>query len=314
MPKYLPIVMTLIIVGLAGYFVVSKKNEHKQIKKVSIQEEKTNTIGTFAKQKTCAIPPKFLKQMNIPQPVIIDLSQKRFKGIALHHGKEFKQTVHPKIWEQYEHFSTYTVDRKGNIYLVPTPFISILPTTFNLQKNLYKLDSNTGKISIFMHFDDVHPSANNPYGLNAIAYDCDDATLWVASIDESDYASQKGVIYHIDLETKEILQKVEGFDVLSMTLLKSDKGKFLLVGSARDNGLYAYAIVKNRLEDKAVKLLELPNANEHIRKIKITAKNQLELQSIPFSYTLIAQSAKKDRMIYKVIWDNKLKKLIVSST
>ena len=303
MPKYLPIVMTLIIVGLAAYFVVSKKNEHKKIEKVSVSKEANiNTIGTFSKQKTCSVPPQFLKQMKIPQPVIIDLSQKRFKGIALHHGKEFNQTLHPKIWEQYEHFSTYAVDTKGNIYLVPTPFISILPTTFNLQKNLYKLDSNTGKISIFMHFDDVHPSANNPYGLNAIVYDCDDSTLWAAAIDESDYSSQKGVIYHIDLQTKEVLQKIEGFDVLSMVLLKSDKGKFLLVGSARDNGLHAYRIIENKLEDKAVKLLELPHANEHIRKIKIIANNQLELQSIPFSYTLIAQTAKQDRTIHTAIY------------
>ncbi len=314
MRKYLPIVVTLVLVSVAAYFVVSKKSEGKQKKEVSIQEISTKNIGTFSKQKRCVIPPQFLKQMNIPQPVIIDLSQKRFKGIALHYGKDFKQTLHPKIWEQYEHFSTYAVDTKGNIYLIPTPFISILPTTFNLQKNLYKLDSKTGKLSIFMHLDDVHPSANNPYGLNAITYDCDDGTLWVAAIDESDYQSQKGAIYHINLETKEILQKLEGVDVLSMTLLKSEKGKFLLVGSARDNGLYAYLIVKNRLEDKALKLLELPNANEHIRKVKIIANNQLELQSIPFSYTLIAQTAKQDRLIYKVIWDNSLGKWRLSTS
>ena len=131
---------------------------------------------------------------------MIDLSQKRFKGIVLLYGKDFQQVLHPEQWEQYEHFSTYSVDEKGNVYLVPTPFISIRPTTFNLQKNIYKLDTKSGKTSIFMHFEDVLPSANNPYGLNAITYDCDDKTLWVAAIDESNYQSQKGVIYHINLQ------------------------------------------------------------------------------------------------------------------
>ncbi len=308
MRKYLPVVVSLIFVGIAAYVVVNKKSEHKQIKESSIQEKRTNIIGRFSKQKSCATSPRFLKEKKIPQPVIIDLSQKHYKGIALHYGKGFKQTLHLKQWEQFEHFSTYAVDKKGNMYLVPTPFISIIPTTFNLQKNLYKLDSNTGKVSIFMHFYDVYPSASNPYGLTAITYDCDDDTLWIATIDESDYTSQKGVVYHIDPKTKEILQKVEGFDVLSMTLLKSDKGKFLLVGSARDNGLYAYPILNNILEDKVIKLLELPNANEHIRKIKIIANNQLELQSIPFSYTLIAQTAKQDRLIYNVTWNPNLRK------
>jgi len=305
MRKYFPIFVSFIIIAIIGYIVVNKKNDglmnHSQGK------DKVNDIGTFNVQKRCTRPPVFLKKLGISQPVMIDLSQKVFKGIALHYGKNFLKTLHPKQWEQYEHFSTYTLDEKGNIYLVPTPFISIRPTTFNLQKNIYKVESKTGKLSIFMHLDDVLPSASNPYGINAIAYDCDDKTLWVAAIDESNYESQKGVIYHINLQTKEILQKVEGFDVLSMTIVKSEKGKYLLVGSARDNGLYAYTIDKGKLSATAQKLLELPVANEHIRKIKVKSKNLLELQSIPFSYALIAQTAKQNRQKYSAKWDQNRK-------
>jgi hypothetical protein len=300
MKKYLPIIFTLMLMLTLGYIVVSKKN--KKIVLTS-SSKKENVLGTFTKQESCAILPHFFKRLHIPQPVMIDLSQKRFKGIALLYGKEFKKVLHPKIWEKYEHFSTYTIDTEGNIYLVPTPFISILPTTFNLQKNIYKLDSKTGKISIFMHFDDIVPTAINPYGLNAITYDCEDKTIWIAAIDESNYQEQKGVIYHINPKTKEILQKVEGFDVLSMTIIKSKKNKYLLVGSARDNGLYAYKIINAKLSSSPYKLLELPSANEHIRKIKVTSKNRLELQSIPFSYTLITQTAKKDRIFYDAIFN-----------
>jgi hypothetical protein len=305
MRKYFPILLSLIVIVIIGYIVISKKND------VLINElqykEQVNNIGTFNIQKTCARPPQFLQKLKIHQPVMIDLSQKRFKGIALLYGKDFQQVLHPEQWEQYEHFSTYSVDEKGNVYLVPTPFISIRPTTFNLQKNIYKLDTQSGRTSIFMHFEDIIPSAYNPYGINAITYDCDDKTLWIAAIDESNYQSQKGVIYHINPQTKEILQKVEGFDVLSMTILKSEKGKYLLVGSARDNGLYAYTIDKGKLSATAQKLLELPVANEHIRKIKVKSKNLLELQSIPFSYALIAQTAKQDRIFYHVKFNKKNK-------
>jgi len=300
MKKYLPIGVALCVLAIAGYIVVSKKNELI----VAAKTSKAYNIGTFNMSKSCGRPPQLLKRLGISQPVIIDLTQKQYKGIALHFGKNYEKVLHPEQWKQYEHFSTYTLDEIGNIYLVPTPFISIHPTTFNLQKNIYKVESKTGKLSIFMHFDDVVPSANNPYGINAIAYDCDDKTLWVAAIDESNYASQKGVIYHIKPQTKEILQKVEGFDVLSMSIVRSQKGKYLLVGSARNNGLYAYGINEGKLSQIPKKLLELPSANEHIRKIKIKEKNVLELQSIPFSYTLIAQTAKKDRTFYKVLWDD----------
>lgn len=307
MRKYVPIVIALIVILIAGYLVVSKKNESI----VEPQTKEQSNIGTFTKQTMCARPPQFLRRLKIPQPVVIDLSQKKYKGIALHFGKNFEKTLHPKIWEQYEHFSTYAMDESGNILLIPTPFISIRPTTFNLQKNLYKLDTKTGKLSIFMHFDDIHPSSNNPYGLNAIAYDCDDKTLWAAAIDESNYQSQKGVIYHINLQTKEILQKVKGFDVLSMTIARSEKGKYLLVGSARDNGLYVYDMSQNTTKFNNIKLFELPLSNERIRKIKVIGNNLLEIQSVPFSYSLIAQSSKKDRTFYTAKWDEVEKEWIV---
>ena len=311
MKRYIPIIITVLVVAIAGFVVVSKKNEKKD---TALLQKKENNLGNFSKQPMCAKAPQFLHALKIPQPVIIDLSQKRFKGVALLYGKDFKQVLHPKQWEQYEHFSTYTIDEEGNIYLIPIPYISIHPTTFNLQKNIYKLESKTGKLSIFMHFEDVLPNANNPYGLNAIVYDCDDKTLWVATIDESDYQSQKGVIYHIDPHNKNILQKVEGFDVLTMQIIRSQKGKYLLVGSARDSGLYAYPINKGKLSYIAEKLLELPSVNEHIRKIKIEKKNTLELQSIPFSYTLIAQTAKEDRSHYRAIWNQKTKHWKISKS
>jgi len=305
MKKYLPILLVFIVLIVAATIVISKKNE----KEPSIERvENSANIGTFTKQRSCARLPKFLKTMNIPQPVTIDLSQKEYKGIALLYGNNYSQVLHPKQWEQFDYLGTYSIDGQGNVYLVPMPFISIYPTTFNLQKNIYTLDTVTGKLSIFMHLDDVHPSANNPYGINAITYDCDDNTLWVSAIDESTYQAQKGVLYHIDIQTKMIIEKVKNIDALSLALVKSNKGKFLLLGSARDNALYAYKVDKSKISHNPVKITELPNVNEHIRKIKIKDKNKLELQSIPFSYTLISQTAQTDRKIYDLVW-HKLKKI-----
>ena len=303
MKRYLPLIIVSTFLVFLAIVVIQKKEVQTNMPSSTASVLKSaNNIGTFTRQRSCARAPQFLTAMKIPQPVMIDLSQKHFKGIALLYGKHFKKVMHPKQWEQYAHLGTYAPDSTGNLYLVPIPYISIEPATFNLQKNIYKLDSKTGKLTLWIHIDDIHPSANNPYGLSAIAYDCDDGTLWVAAIDESDYRQQKGVIYHIDPRTKEILQRLDGVDALSLALLKSSRGKYLLVGSARDNALYAYPMEDQKLIDKSIKLLELPNANEHIRKIKVTGNNQLELQSIPFSYTLIAQTDKKDRTVYDAFW------------
>jgi len=301
MKKYIPIVITiLILTGLAS-LLISKKQQNKE-ELVTAKSIKYN-IGDFSKQRSCAKAPNFLSKLNIPQPVVIDLSQKEYKGVVLRYGKGFTKVLHRKQWEQYGHFSTYTLDKRGNTYLVPMPFISIEATTFNLQKNIYKLDTNTGKISIFMHFDDVFPTKNNPYGISAIVYDCEDNTLWVSAIDESDYKKEKGVIYHIDIHTKKILQKVESLDVLSLSLIQSNKGKYLLAGSARDNALYAYKIKNKKLMTNVHKLFELKESNQHIRKIKVVSANKLELQSILFTYTLIVQTDKEDRRFTYIIWD-----------
>jgi len=299
--KYLPIFISLLIVAVAFVLVVQSKSK----KPLFESQENNESIGAFKKQSSCARHPQFLSHLNVTQPVTIDLSQQQFKGLAFLYGKNFSKVIHPKAWETFEHFSTYALDKQGNIFLAPMPFISIKPTTFNLQKNIYKLDSLTGKISIFMHFDEVLPSASNPYGIISLVYDCDDDTLWVSAIDESNYREEKGVIYHIDIKSKEILQKVEGMDALTLRLLNSKNGKFLLLGSARKNVLYGFKIEQQKIvSDSKIKLLELPSANERIRKIKITKENLLELQTIPFSYTLIAEtSTNQERKEYEIEWN-----------
>ena len=284
MRRYLPILISLLVVAIATLLVVSLKEKSK------FTSVKIDNIGEFDKKPTCAIQPLFLSKLKVPQPIAVDLSQQKYRGVAFLFGPKLLQAIHPKSWRRFDHFSSYILDPKGNMYLTPMPYITIEPNTFKFQKSLYKLDSNSGKLSVWMTIDEVKAGANNPFGLIALDYDCDDNTLWVSAIDESDYDKSRGVIYHIDVKTKKILQRVEGFDALSVRLIESKKGKFLLTGSSRDNALYAYKIKDRRLSTTPIKLLELPDFNQRIRKIDIVSKNTLQLQSIPFTYTLIAET------------------------
>jgi hypothetical protein len=298
MRRYLPIVLALLVVAAAAWWALRQPAAPST---ASSADRSASALGSFEAQRRCGRAPRFLQQLGVSQPVLIDLSQKRYTGIALRHGPHFSRVLHPKQWEQYAHFSTYALDEAGNIYLVPTPFISIRPTTFTLQRKLFRLASDSGRVEIFFDFDDVRPSERNPYGVNAVAYDCRDHTLWIGAIDESDYTTQRGVIYHLDPRTRTILSRYEGFDALTLTRIESERGSFLLAGSARENVLYAFAIDGKGLKAPQA-LLEIPNATERIRKIKATAPNRLELQTIPFSYSLIAQTAEHDREHYEARW------------
>ncbi len=77
MRKYFPVILSIIVIIVAGYVVFSKKHANTI---AVVQKVPVNTIGTFGVQRMCARLPQFLKHLKIPQPVVIDLSQKRYKG------------------------------------------------------------------------------------------------------------------------------------------------------------------------------------------------------------------------------------------
>lgn len=309
MKKLLPIISLLVVI-VAGIYVVGLDDTKGT--KIDAMKSKTETIKivSFDKTKSCVKRPKFLDRFKIKSAVMIDLSQRSAKGVSLLFGKGFKKFLHAKEWERYGYFGTYTLDKDGNLYLVPMPFVSIEEHTFEYQKNLYKIDTLSGKLDVFMSFDDVKASNSNPYGLSAIAYDCKSDRFYISAIDESTYDKAKGVIYVVDRKSKKILQKVDGFDALSLSILEDEQHhKYLLAGSARDNALYSYEITNQGLKSKPTKLLEVPTATKHIRKIRIKSKNMLELELIEFSYSLVASSdaQAKYREHYQAIYDTKTK-------
>jgi len=282
--KYIPLLLVAFLLALGAYFI--------------LQEPKSSTklqFGSFSKAPSCAKLPSFLYKYNITKP-IIDLSQLQYKGVAFIDARTNK-VLYNKLWGRYDALGTYAIDNRGNIYLTPNPFISITPATFNLQKGIYRLD-NSGELTRWMVLNEVTPNARNPYGLISIVFDCDNKSLYVSSIDKSDYKSAKGRIYHIEPNRKKILDKIEGFDALTLAIIKTTNGKFLLAGSARDSGVYGAQFKNNRVQNNFFKLFELPNPELRVRKIRIIGENKLLLEAIKFNYSLIAQTAKKQREAY----------------
>jgi hypothetical protein len=293
MRKELPIIISIIIVTIAGLVAFNLKKQLKE----------TPYIGEFTKEKSHFIYPNFLQKMGISQPIAIDLSQQRFKGLAFLYGRGLRGVIYTKSWGEYDYFGGYALDRKGDIYLTPMPFISVNSRTFNLQKNIYRLDSIRGKLDIWMSIDKVKAKSDNPYGIIAIEYDFDDNSLWVSAIDKSSYNRQRGAIYHIDIKSRKIVQKIEGIDVLSLKLVHTTLGKYLLVGLAKEAFISAILIKDGELSTLGKKIFELPNGNQRVRKISIGGKNLIKIKTIPFAYNLIAQTERHSiRKSYNIVW------------
>jgi len=297
--RYIPILLSLILVIGIAWFV-------KELKASSRVVKQNESLGVFGRQQSCAKHPNFLQKLRIPQPIAIDLSQKAYRGLAFRYGRGLTKVLHLKTWEKFDHFSTYSLTPSGDIFLAPMPYISIKEHTFEFQKNIYRVDSNSGNLSIWLTLDDVKAGADNPYGITSVEYDCSDNTLWVSAIDESDYHTNRGVIYHIDIKTKKILERMEGVDALTIKLLSSNRGKFLLIGDARENRLYALEIKSSILQNRAIELFWLPTSQEHIGKIRIKANSRIDIETLPFSYSLIAETTEGDiRKKYSFEWSSK---------
>jgi hypothetical protein len=298
MRRLIPILLALAAVGIL--FAVLLKSRHSAAPSTPAPVATSAVLtGPILPSRRCAHPPAFLTRQFGRTPVRIDLTQRTYRGIAFLYGPRFGRALHRREWERFGPLGTYALDSQGNLYLAPMPFISIEPTTFKHQQTLYKMESKTGRLSPLKRFEDIHPSARNPYGLISLAYDCEDGTLWTSSLDESDYRSQKGVIYHLDPRSGQILQELPGFDALTIALAQSSGEKLLLAGSARDNALYAFSIQKGRLEGPPAKVLELPDPQMHIRRIRILGPDRLLLEAIPFNYSLVAEHGRNYRTEYK---------------
>ncbi len=302
MKKFLPIIVVAALLAAAGYFLLLSDSGSSRAKAA----EKI-VLSDFDKKRPCGVLPPFIYKIGVKRPVI-DLSQMEYKGVVFRYGAQLKRVIHKKSWERFNALGTYSIDKSGNIYLTPNPFISITPATFNLQKAIYKMDGRSGELERWMVFDDIAPSANNPYGMISVLYDCKDGTLWASAIDKSGFKGSRGRIYHIDPNKKEVIERIENFDALTLAWLYEEKNRYLLMGSALDNGVYAVGFKGSKLSQKPAKLFELPNPKLHVRKIKVVGKNTLYLEAIKFSYSLIAETNKKQRVHYRAKYESKTHK------
>ena len=303
MKRWIPIGIVAAILAIVGVIAVQYVQQHQAA--TPDHATKPKHVRVFHRpiypQQRCAGVPKFLASLGIRRP-IIDLSQQHAKGVLLWYGRGFTQRYHPKAWERYGPMGTFTLDRAGNIYTAPNPFVSIEKETFAQQRRLYRIDGETGTLGIWKTFDDVHPSGQNPYGVVSVVYDCTDDTLWVAAIDESDFHAERGVIYHVDTQDKHVIERIEGIDALTLALGQSENGRVLLVGSARNPSIEAIAISTNNPVRYLVTHFNEPSLRA--RKIKIRPNGDLYVEAIPFRYNLVVQSSDRQRTPLSVRFDN----------
>jgi len=246
----------------------------------------------------CVHRPAFVSQLDLGKQIYIGTNLKGYTGLILSSpdGQEgYKVFQHP-TWDDAGNLAAYVLDKDGNIYTAPAPFVSLDINPPREQNNIYKVDTNTGVMSLFLKLPWARPpDTANPYGVMGLTYDCDTHSLYASSVAGSTYDEEVGRIYQINLDMAQIASQLDGVDAFGLGIYRGTQDKRLYFGSARNSSIRSVALSKTGALDNEQRLefylLQAPGGHdERAKRIQFPAKDEMLVKGIEFNYTLRAAS------------------------
>lgn len=215
------------------YFYYSNSNsKNSELAKVYINPFK------FGLTNSCRKVPEFVSSLKMRIPSL-DSRQLGVMGLVIRDQSQKNKVWQHESWHQSAYIGSFDRDQKGNIYVFPTPYVSLNKNPPKDQNQIYIIDAKTAEMRLFMKLPaESLPDSRNPFGVMGLYYDCDSNSLYVSTLAGSQPFYEKGAIYQIDLKTKTILSKLSNVDAIGLGTFNSSGGKRLYFGSARNSGLY----------------------------------------------------------------------------
>jgi hypothetical protein len=256
--------------------------------------------ATLAPADDCTSDPKFLQKMGISRKAMVDTTQAQPVGMSVvemdDKGKILRRGQHPS-WAQAGYLGRVQRDREGNIYSYAVPGFTLQFNPPEKANVLHRVDTETGIMAPFVEIkSEKGPTERNPFGVLAVALDCAQNALYVATVMGSSASEEHGAIARVGLADRSVRIVKRGVDVLSLTIGQSAAGRRLFLGTARDNSVISYGI--NAQGDLVgeptleIDLDQIPAAQDkRARVLRFNARGQLSLRAIPFDYTLAVRSS-----------------------
>ena len=271
---------------------------------------------------SCKVLPAFIKNTGLdPARSAFSTSEVRTMGLVL---KEFSlqaSTASAKIyqhpsWKKGGWLSPIQIDRFGNVFTAPAPFISVLDNPVQKQNTIYKISSTDGIMTEFMQLPlpDINDH-RNPYGILGLAYNCKENILYVSSVAGSTAEKENGCLYALDLEKKKKVDEVKGKDFFGIQLVVADDKLQLLSGSTRNADIYAIKITNNgTFGSSPQKIASIEGlgsrGDDKVRKIIFKNPDAIQVKGLEFNYNLIAPTEKQESL-YEFYFDIETKQWIL---
>lgn len=278
------------------------------------QAEKTPFVANRPRN-SCKGTPAFINRANFPSPAL-STSERDHLGMSLvaHHPTTGQRThvwQHPS-WRSAGNLSAFVVDKRGDVYVLPSPRVNLSENPPDQQNRLYRIDRESAEMTLALEFPVAAPvDQRNPYAGLGLSYDCGNDSIYLSSVAGSTYNEERGRIFRIALQpTPKISSQIDGIDALSLLSIDSSLGPALLLGSARNGEVRALQLDAQgdfRPDLTAHVLLDLrglgPDGNDRARRIELSNEAVLSVRGMRFAYNLAQPSAQASPTTYRFRFD-----------
>ena len=253
----------------------------------------------------CRAMPAFISKTGMGTQVAIDTQQQGYMGLRLLQPQSGKSWQHPS-WDDAGHVGAFARDSGGNIYVAPTPEVSLAENPPALQNRLYRIEAQTGEMALWLELPAVAPpSPSNPFGVMGLFYDCDTNSLYASSLAGSEPKQANGRIYRVDVATKKVMSQLENTDAIGVGVFNGAEHKRLYFGSARSSDVYSVALdaagdfTADARHEFA--LATLPDGNStSVRKFSFGQERGgqyvMQVKELEFGFRLLAENNPHRRM------------------
>lgn len=268
--------------------------------------------GKFGSVDACRKQPPFTEKLGFGRNTMLSTAERTMIGLVLvepaANGGTPRTYQHP-TWSMAGYLGPNTFDARGNLFVAPSPRVSLNENPPEKQNTIYKVDGETGAMTAWITLPVAAPiTLNNPYGVMGLAYDCETDSLYATSVAGSMRSEMLGRVFQIDASSGKIVSQLDNLDGMGVSVFNTSQGKRLFVGSARTQDVLSVALTPEG-KFAGAPLVEFsleglgPDGNDKARKISFDKANHMLVSGTKFNYNLAPPAAQIRPMTYRFSYD-----------
>ena len=110
----------------------------------------------------CRKLPNFAKSVGFTEQAALSTSESQEKGLVLIDLADANHRYQHPTWTQLGYLGPITYDSQGNVYVAPTPHVSLIENPPEQQTTIFRADTDTGELAEFLKLEPVTPPTGHP--------------------------------------------------------------------------------------------------------------------------------------------------------